>query len=135
MNLFLLRLLAVLLLAVCACLSVFAQNQETPPPHDAQPSASPAQPQRNPDTPQPDTTPAKAQFFAGTVTKLDPKYIIVSRTLVGKAPESRTFLIQSKTKMGRSVRLKQRVTVRYERLPEGDVALEVQIRQRAPRTS
>jgi hypothetical protein len=79
----------------------------------------------------------KAQFFGGTVTALDSAHITVSRSAPGKSPEHRTFLINMKTKMSRAVRVKSRVTVRYRRLPEGDVALEILLRPltRIPRAS
>jgi hypothetical protein len=70
----------------------------------------------------------KAQFFAGTVTELKPDHITVSRNIAGRSPEKRTFRINRKTKMSRSLRVRSRVTVRYQHLPEGDVALEIQIR-------
>ncbi|HMJ61953.1 MAG TPA: hypothetical protein VK493_09335 [Bryobacteraceae bacterium] len=80
---------------------------------------------------------AKPQFFAGAVTELDESHIKISRKLVGRSPESRTFVIDSKTKMNKTaIKVKSRVTVRYQHLPEdGDLALEVQVRPAArPRT-
>jgi len=60
---------------------------------------------------------------------LDAIHIKVTRTLVGRPTESRSFAINSSTKMNKAaVKLHSRVTVRYKRLPEGDVALEVQPR-------
>jgi hypothetical protein len=89
--------------------------------------------------PEPDRVapaPDKPQYFSGSVTDYDPKHITVSRTLVGKSPETRTFQITATTKVSRSLRVKTRVTVRYQHLPEGDVALEVQVRSlwRSPRS-
>jgi hypothetical protein len=81
---------------------------------------------------------SKPQFFSGTVTTLDHEHITVSRSLVGKPPETRTFVITPNTKVAKSVKAKARVTVRYEHEEEeGDVALEIQIRSgwRFPRTS
>jgi len=90
-----------------------------------------------PENPAPPRQPApRLQFFAGTVTALDKQHITVSRTLVGRAPESRTFAITAKTKWNKeALRVKTRVTVRYQHLPEGDVALEIQIHPpaRSPR--
>jgi hypothetical protein len=78
-------------------------------------------------TPQPAVPPAHAQFFAGTVVELDANHIRVTRTLVGRPTESRSFAINATTKMNRAaIKLHNRVTVRYKRLPEGDVALEIQ---------
>jgi hypothetical protein len=78
----------------------------------------------------PSTTPLpKPQFFAGVVSEMDATHITISRTLVGRAPESRTFVINSATKINRTaVKVKTKVTVRYRRLAEGDVALEIQLR-------
>lgn len=81
--------------------------------------------------------PPKPQFFGGTVTQLDASHITISRTPPGKATEHRTFLITARTKMTKAVKIRSRVTVRYQRLPEGDVALEIRIRplMRTPRAS
>jgi hypothetical protein len=80
----------------------------------------------------------KPQFFSGTVTTLDKEHITVSRALVGKPPETRTFAIKPTTKVAKSVKAKTKVTVRYQHEEEdGDVALEVQLRSgwRFPKTS
>ncbi|MFL6352402.1 MAG: hypothetical protein ACJ74Z_11210 [Bryobacteraceae bacterium] len=70
----------------------------------------------------------KAQFFAGIVTDLGAKHVTVSRSLVGRPRENRTFMITHRTKVSRPLRMKSRVTVRYVRMPEGDEALEIQVR-------
>jgi hypothetical protein len=70
----------------------------------------------------------RAQFFAGIVTELSSDQITVARNIVGRSPEKRTFLINKKTKMSKSLKVKSRVTVRYQHLPEGDIALEIQVR-------
>ncbi len=89
-----------------------------------------------PEKPPPPAPKPKPQFFAGTLTTVDSEHIVVSRTLVGKAPETRVFLMQPTTKKNHALRPKQRVTVRYQHMPDGDVALEVMVRQpRVPRTS
>ena len=72
---------------------------------------------------------SKPQFFSGTVTTLDKEHITVSRVLVGKPQETRTFLIKPTTKVAKSVKTKAKVTVRYRHEnDDGDVALEIQIR-------
>ena len=86
----------------------------------------------------PPAAPAKAQFFAGIVMELDQQHIKVSRTLVGRSPEIRTFLVNPSTKMNQnSVKINARVTVRYRRQAEGDIAIEIQLRPsvRTPKTS
>jgi hypothetical protein len=85
------------------------------PAQNTQPAAPPA-------------SPPKSQFFAGTVAGLDDQHITVSRTLIGHPEETRTFLINTKTKLNKSaLKVKLRVTVRYQHEPEGDVALEIRI--------
>jgi hypothetical protein len=84
---------------------------------------------------QPPPPAARPQFFAGTVVELDLNHIKVTRTLVGRPTEMRSFAINASTKMNKSaIKLHSRVTVRYKRLPEGDVALEVQPRPVIVRT-
>ncbi|MCU1295471.1 MAG: hypothetical protein JWP08_4321 [Bryobacterales bacterium] len=83
-------------------------------------------------------SPSKAQFFSGTVTTLDKEHITVSRVLVGKPPETRTFAIKPTTKVAKSVKAKIKVTVRYQHdEDDGDVALEIQLRSawRFPKAS
>jgi hypothetical protein len=70
----------------------------------------------------------KQQFFAGIVTDLDTSRITVSRSVLGRPPEHRTFLITQETKLGKNLHIKVRVTVRYVNRPDGDVALEVLVR-------
>jgi hypothetical protein len=79
--------------------------------------------------------PPRAQFFAGTVVELDTQHIKVTRTLVGRPTEIRSFAIGPSTRMNKTaIKLRGRVTVRYKRLPEGDVALEIQPRPVVART-
>jgi len=100
-----------------------AQTPENPPSSTTTaPAEAPVEPAEAP-APLP-----KPQFFGGTVTALDAQHISVSRTSPGKSPEHRTFLINAKTKMSKSVKVRTRVTVRYRHMPEGDIALEIQIR-------
>ncbi len=78
-------------------------------------------------------TKPKSQFFAGVVTRISPGLVVVSRRIPGRAPEHRTFLITPRTKMTRGLRLRLRVTVRFQRMIEGDIALEIQIRPKLVR--
>lgn len=73
--------------------------------------------------------PPKPQFFAGQVVESDTVHVKVSRNLVGRPLETRVFVLDAKTKTPKGgVKLKSRVTVRYEHLPEHDLALEIQVR-------
>jgi hypothetical protein len=82
----------------------------------------------------PSDPPPRLQFFAGTVTDLNPGHVTVSRTLFGHPPEIRTFLINQKTKANRTVRLRSRVTVRYQSTADGDLAIEIQVRSQPKAT-
>jgi hypothetical protein len=83
----------------------------------------------------PPPPPPRPQFFAGTVVELDQQHIRVTRTLVGRPTENRNFVINAATKMNKTaVKLHSRITVRYRRQPEGDVALEIQLRPVIVRT-
>lgn len=124
--------------AVCASMQNSAP-QQAPAPTQTAPQAQPSQqpPEETaPAPPTPAPAPPKPQFFGGTVTQLDSTHITVSRTPAGKATERRTFVINGNTKMTKAVKVRSHVTVRYQHLPEGDVALEVRIRPlRTPRAS
>ena len=82
------------------------------------------------DAPKKPASRPRPQFFAGTVTELDSAHITVSRSVLGRPPEHRTFIIKSTTKMSKDLRTKDRVTVRYRSDPDGDVALEILVRTR-----
>jgi hypothetical protein len=76
--------------------------------------------------------PPSPQFFAGLVIETDAVHVKVSRNLVGRPPETRVFVVDGKTKTPKGgVKVRTRVTVRYEHLPEHDVALEIQVRPQA----
>ena len=102
------RTIARLVVLLAVSISLWAQNPDTPPVNQPAP---------------------KPQFFAGEVTELDQSHIKVSRKLVGRPLESRSFLLDSKTKINKAaIKVNTRVTVRYRHADEGDTALEVQAR-------
>ena len=73
--------------------------------------------------------PPKPQFFAGQVTEVSADRVKVSRSLVGRSNETHVFAIDAKTKTPKGgIKLKTRVTVRYEHAAEYDLALEIQVR-------
>jgi hypothetical protein len=68
----------------------------------------------------------RPQFFAGTITAITDDQITISRTLVGHQPDTRSFQLTPKTKLNKNnCKLNAKVTVRYQHLPEGDIALQV----------
>jgi hypothetical protein len=113
-------LFAAALFFALGAVSAPAQTAAAAPPN--------TQPATQPSTPRP-------QFFAGTVVELDATHIKITRTLVGRPTESRSFAINPATKMTKAaIKLHNRVTVRYKHLDEGDVALEIQPRPVIVRT-
>jgi hypothetical protein len=86
---------------------------------------------------QDDLTQGKAQsdaFFSGNVLEVTPEQVSVSRTILGKSPETRTFKILATTKIEGKMKQKSRVTVRYAAATgdEGDVALSIIVRVEKP---
>jgi len=68
----------------------------------------------------------RPQYFAGTLVSITHDQITVSRTLVGHPPDTRTFQLTPKTRLNRAnCKLNAKVTVRYQHLPEGNIALQV----------
>ena len=89
------------------------------------PTSSPHQPQQ-----------VKPQLFGGTITALSSQQITVSHASIGHSAERKTFLINAKTKLNRAVlKLRSRVTVRYQHVPEGDVALEILLQPSSPHSA
>ena len=120
------------LLMLCSACGTLGQTGSSSPQSSATQSGETSSPLPAGQAPLP-----KPQFFGGTVTALDAGHITVTRTTAGRSPEHRTFLISPKTKMTKSVKVRARVTVRYRHMPEGDIALEIQLLplKRIPRVS
>ena len=76
--------------------------------------------------------PAKSEpnyeFFSGSVDDVSDARITVSRVLPGKPTETRSFLINSDTKMEGRPRARDRVTVGFETKDDGDVAIRIIVR-------
>jgi hypothetical protein len=61
--------------------------------------------------------------------EVDSDHVKVTRTSVGRPPETHIFAIDAKTKTPKGgIKAKSRVTVRYEHWPDRDLALEIQVR-------
>lgn len=67
-------------------------------------------------------------FYSGTVADLSAEKVTVSRTILGKPAEQRTFLITPETKVEGAMKTGARVTVRYTAGDQGDVALSILVR-------
>src|SRR6516164_6860049 len=72
-------------------------------------------------------------FFSGIVTELASDKLSVSRTILGKADEQRTFRITGATRIEGKLKLKSRVTVRFAAGEEGDVAVSIVVRDKPDR--
>jgi len=95
-----------------ACLVLlFAPASITARAHDSEPAEQP-----------------KSEFFSGVVTVLADDKVTVFRTVLGKNAESRTFLINSETRVEGKMKVKARVTVRYAKDEDGDRALHIIVR-------
>ena len=64
----------------------------------------------------------KDTYFAGLVTEWSATQIVVSRAVLGKNPEKRTFKITPATKVEGKLKTRIRVTVSYTTGDDGDTA-------------
>src|SRR3954466_3063634 len=62
------------------------------------------------------------EFVSGTITDLPPGKIVITRSLLGKAPENRTFTVTGDTKIEGKLRIRARVTVGFKPSDEGEPA-------------
>ena len=72
------------------------------------------------------------EFFSGNVVEYQSGRLAVTRTIDGKPPEKKVFLLKSDTRIEGKLKSKARVTVGYITLDEGDVALRVVVRSGKP---
>ena len=72
-------------------------------------------------------------FFSGVVTALAADRLSVSRTILGKADEQRTFVITSSTRVEGKLKVKSRVTVQFAAGEDGDVAVSIVVRSKPDR--
>ena len=68
------------------------------------------------------------EFFSGTISQMPEGKIAVARTVLGKPPENRSFLINNETKIEGKLKLKARVTVGFKTTPDGDLAIRIIVR-------
>jgi hypothetical protein len=80
------------------------------------------------DPPPPTETPSPDSFFSGTVLEFKPDKITVSRAILGKPAETRSFSINADTKVEGRLKNRSRVTVRFTSGEEGDIAVSIIVR-------
>ena len=70
--------------------------------------------------------------FSGSILELTTAKITVSRSILGKQPEKRTFLITADTRIEGKMRVKLKVTIGFVTSDDGDVARLIVVRQKPP---
>jgi hypothetical protein len=68
------------------------------------------------------------QTFSGPIVEITATQITVSRSILGKPAEKRTFWIKSDTRIEGKLRVKVKVTVGYVASDDGDVARLIVVR-------
>jgi hypothetical protein len=68
------------------------------------------------------------QTFSGPIVEISATQITVSRSILGKPAEKRTFWIKSDTRIEGKLRVKAKVTVGYVASDDGDVARLIVVR-------
>ncbi len=75
----------------------------------------------------PSKPPENDSPVSGVVSELTREKITVTRNILGKS-ETRSFIINSDTKVEGKLKQKSRVTIRFSKTDEGDVALAIIVR-------
>jgi hypothetical protein len=87
---------------------------------------------QEPTPPKPDDQKTEPQYedtFSGPIVDLSSEKITVSRSILGKPAEKRTFWIKADTKVeGGKLRVKSKVTVGFVTSDEGDIARLIVVR-------
>ena len=96
------------------CVAIAAKPQENPPAKQENPA--------------PEPEPQADSFFSGFVAEYSSAKITVSRVVLGRRAEKRTFLITAETKVEGKIKNKARVTVRFASNDDGDVATAILVR-------
>ena len=80
--------------------------------------------------PQRDPKPARVQetFFSGNVVKFDSDNVTVTRRTLTLTWVTKTFLLDSDTKIEGILKPKARVTVKFEKTEDGDRAVHIIVR-------
>jgi hypothetical protein len=68
------------------------------------------------------------EFFSGTIEEMPEGKITVARSVLGSAPETRSFIVTPETKIEGKLKVKVRVTVGFKPSENGDVAVRIIVR-------
>ena len=74
------------------------------------------------------TEPEYEETFSGPIVELTAEKITLTRSILGKAPEKRSFWIKPETRIEGKLKVKVRVTVGYVTSDDGDVARLIVVR-------
>jgi len=74
------------------------------------------------------TEPKYSDTFSGPIVELSAAKITVSRSILGKPAEKRTFWIKADTRVEGKLRMKTKVTVGFVTTDDGDVARLIVVR-------
>jgi len=72
------------------------------------------------------------ETFSGSIIELSTWKVGVSRSILGKKPEKRTFTITTDTRIEGKLRLHAKVTIGFVVSDDGDVARLIVVRQKPP---
>ena len=97
------------------------------------PGFLPAQAQDPPKDQAPKAEPGYDDTFSGPIVELSSERITVSRSILGKPAEKRSFWIKSDTRIEGKLRLKVKVTVGFITTDAGDVARLIVVRITTPK--
>lgn len=81
--------------------------------------------------PKPDDTKTEPKYdntFSGPIMEFSATKITVSRSILGKPAEKRTFLVKTDTRIEGKLRVKAKVTVGFVTTDEGDIARLIVVR-------
>lgn len=77
----------------------------------------------------PKTEPKYDETFSGPIIELSANKLTVSRSILGRPAEKRTFLIKDDTRIEGKLRVHAKVTVGFVKTDEGDVARLIVVRR------
>jgi hypothetical protein len=86
---------------------------------------------QEPTPPKPDDQKTEPQYddtFSGPIVELSSEKVTVSRSILGKPAEKRTFWIKQDTKVEGKLRVKAKVTVGFVTSDDGDIARLIVVR-------
>jgi hypothetical protein len=79
---------------------------------------------------EPHSEPKYDETFAGPIVELSATKITVSRSILGKPAEKRTFWIKSDTRIEGKLRMHTKVTVGFVTTDDGDIARLIVVRSK-----